>query len=566
MWSVAFVTTSAHAMAQIPRPVTVTVGSTIAGPAGAIADLIGVQQTPFTFNENFRNAWGEAAFNEIGFDVDDIAIQGEQGHSDPTTGHITLALQQPSIGFTLTASGIHYDFSRFDARIRYLKDVLHVRRIGFGWFGGIPAMLDPASLHDATVMDAGTGTPVHYSGKSASSYAPFDYALWQRAYRDIVHHIAVDLHMPGAHYAAPWEAEICGWRGVWAHHYENCHNSKDAFGILDDYVEVYARVFQTIKSADPTAVVSGPLTATVDRALEGTLWSVPEFLDRLHRYIIAHPQERVGLDEVHFQNYLYPKNGTLRDILDVVTQALIDSHFCADRNSCHIPMTVTGWNADFLFNDPTNPFYQKGKASMRPLQRQAFLVGNIMREVAPQNGPRRLTRAFLWPLDTDFGEDSFSAVFYPDFFAYSDPPNGAVRQQAVADRYKAPAFASLKLLAEMKSDEFILRVESSDDHLWTLATSVNRGAILHLLLANYASTAATVLPRIGSLDLLNATAEMILQRVDAGHSSDGKGLESGQKRWIHVPPSGLLPEMTLPPYAVARLTLQIKPAAPSGLN
>ena len=494
------------------------------GAAASIANLIGSQYEPYTFGFRNPDPWGVQAWREVGFNISDIGLFNFEGLSpDTTTGKI--------VGIHVRRSDngkLQLDFSDFDANIRFLRQTLGVEKIDFTAWGTPKALADPAA------------------GKYSYFHAPRDYKEWGEVLGQAVAHIANDLNLPGSTYK-PWTEPDTGW--YWRGHarpgeivtgISNAARVRETLmkdpRILKDYVEKYVTDWRVIKAADPTARVSGTFNVYSKR-LVNTLWSVDEFLDEIEHYNAAHAGERVTVDEIAYQDYNWYGHGLAEGV--VAANAVRSKHGLPSKT----PLVVVGWN-DGLGSGPSLQ------------QRAAYVVSNIMTELSPKGRPRTLSRAYLWPFDNDYSIYGLAPVVMPyHAVSYSgdDGSDGPFSAPPITAYQKRPLHAGLKLLSGMKPGTLVA-ARTENPNLSVLSALQPDGGLM-ITAANYDRRPCRVRPTLQGLGPDGRTAKLLLQRIDANHSSDGSGLENGIVRTVALDASGALSPIDMPPYSIIGITL-----------
>ena len=507
---------------EVPIVVDVT---KVLGAATSIGDLIGSQNEPYTFGFRNPDPWGIQAWREVGFNISDIALFHYDG-SNPftTTGKIV------GIRVTRDRGGkLHLDFRDFDENIRFMHETLGVRKIDFTAWGTPKALADPAA------------------GEFFFFHAPRDYKEWADILARAVAHIANDLNLAGSTYK-PWTEPDSGW--YWRGHArpgEVVTGVSDAAKVretvskdprvLEDYVEKYVTDWQAIKAADPTARMSGPFTV-YSKPIKGTLWSVDDFLSEIDQYNASHPAHRVTVDEIAYQDYNWHGHGLAEGVL--AANAVRDKHGLPSNT----PLVAVGWNAS-LQNDQSLQ------------QRAAYVVSNIIAELTPRGRPRTLSRAYLWPFDYDYGTYGLAPVVMPyQAVSYSgnDGSDGPLSNAAVTEYRKRPLHAGLKLLSGMKPGNLVATHHESPK--LSALSALQPNGDLKITVANYGSEECRIRPALRGLQGDARTARVILQRIDANHSSDGTGLENGLARSVSLDARGALPPVDMPPFSIIGITLK----------
>ena len=495
------------------------------GAAASIGDLIGSQYAPYTFDFRNPDPWGVQAWREVGFNISDIALFNFEG-SNPFTDAGKIV----GIHVRRRRDGkLQLDFRDFDENIRFLRQTLGVKKIDFTAWGTPKALADPAA------------------GKFFFFHAPRDYKEWAEILRQAVTHIANDLGLAGSTYK-PWTEPDTGW--YWRGHArpgEIVTGIADAARvretlmkdprILRDYVEKYVTDWRLIKAVDPTAKVSGTFNVYSKR-LVNTLWSVDEFLDEIDHYNAAHPGERVTVDEIAYQDYNWHGGGLAEGVIGA--NAAVTKHALPSTT----PLVVVGWN-NGMQNDQSLQ------------QRAAYVVSNIMTELTPTGRSRTLSRAYLWPFDYDDSVLGLAPVVMPyQAVSYSgdDGVGDPLSIPAVTTYAKRPLHAGLKLLSEMKPGKLVT-AHAQIPKVSALAALQPNGD-LTITAANYDHQACRVRPALMGVRRDGRTAKILLQRIDATHSSDGSGLENGFLRTFALDASGTLPPIDMPPYSVIGITLK----------
>jgi hypothetical protein len=407
-----------------------------------------------------------------------------------------------------------------------MRDTLGCKSIEF-MVAPMPRVLAPASVAKTTRY---------------MSYAPDNYAEWRDIVTRSVKHIRNDLKMPGTFYAAWGEPE--SWYG-WFGHYEKHWKLGDE-GVIDDYIEMYVETWRAVKAGDPDARVVGPTTMTVRTLKElGVPWAVEEFLAKLQKYNISHPDSSVTLDELHYQGY----NWDLRDTLDVEINLAVDllkKYGFPEKT----PLVLQGWNLDWTRKPTGNS----------PQKRASFLAGNIMRELAPAYRPRRLARTYIWPFDGDMGSPNQMSLVYlpaPEYkFDGASGTDDPYVDPEITEYKKMPAHAALLLLSRMQYDDDIISTRADTSCVWTLATINGNG--IKLMMTNYSVDTINVVSRLTNSELKGKKVNMTVQRVDENHSSDGKGLEEGETSSIKISRKGELPSFRICPYGIICIKLEKK--------
>ena len=495
------------------------------GAAASIGDLIGSQYEPYTFSFRNPDPWGVQAWREVGFNISDVALFNFEGlNPDTTTGKIVgIHVRRGRDG------KLRLDFSDFDANMRFLRQTLGVRKIDFTAWGTPKVLADPAA------------------GKYSYFHAPRDYKEWGEVLGRAVTHIANDLNLPGSTYK-PWTEPDTGWywRGR-ASPGEVVTGISDAARvretvmkdprILKDYVEKYVTDWRVIKAADRSAKVSGTFNVYSKR-LVNTLWSLDEFLEEIDRYNAAHPGERATVDEIAYQDYNWHGHGLAEGV--VAANAVRSKH----RLPSKTPLVVVGWNAS-LANDQSLQ------------QRAAYVVSNIMTELAPKGRPHTLSRAYLWPFDNDYSVYGLAPVVMPyHAVSYSgdDGSDAPFSVPPITVYQKRPLHAGLKLLSGMKPGTLV-EARTENPKLSVLAALQPNGDLM-ITAANYDRQPCRVRPALRGVRRDARTAGVLLQRIDANHSSDGSGLENEVVRSVALEAHGTLPPIDMPPYSVVGITLK----------
>ena len=527
---------SASAAADVVHPtqsakgsVTVTIDAArTSGPADVIGDLIGSQYAPFTFDAKHADPWGVEAWNEIGFNIGDIALFNFEG-----TNPYTDAGKIVGIHVSRGADGtLNLDFADFDRQIRFLRDVLHVKRIDFTAWGTPKALADPTA------------------GEFYFFHAPRSYAEWNDILARAVRHISTDLDLKGATYK-PWTEPDTAWywRGH-AHPGQIVTRGTDPAKmrallvrqpyILDDYVEKYVNDWKVIKAADPSAKVSGTFNVwSKALPMSGVAFTLDDFLDRLDGYNKTHPESPAGIDEIAYQDYNWRGNGLAEGV--VAANALVRKHHLP----ADIPLVLTGWNQD-MKTDSNLP------------RRAAYVAANIIGELTPHGRTRTLARAYLWPFDYDYGMPIAQVVIPYEATSYSgaDGVGDAFAVPAVTGYQKRPMHAALLLLARMKPGELLSA--SCDDHdVRVLAAAQPDGRILAVM-TNDTAGQRTISLRLPGSRFAGRAADLTLQRVDATHSANGTGLEAGAEQSVAIDGQGQVLRFEISPWSVVGIGLRLK--------
>lgn len=500
------------------------------GPAKAIGDLLGLQYAPYTFGPRNPDPWGIKAFTEIGFNVGDIALFNYEDISSPYTdaGKIVgIHVKRDKAG------RLQLDFSDFDKNIKFMRNVLHVRRIDFTCWGTPKALADPAA------------------GEFYFYHAPRSYAEWNDILARAVWHIAHVLKLPGSTYK-PWTEPETGyyWRGRARPGFIVTRQTdpakirarlvKQRF-ILDDYLEKYVNDWRVIKATDPTAKVGGPFTvwskaipAHPEHLDWGLAFTLDDFLSGLDDYNAHHPGKPVGIDEIDYQDYDWTGHGLADGV--IAANALVKKHHLPSN----IPLVLMGWNQN-LRTEPNHA------------RRTAYVVSNIVRELIPVGRPRTLARAYLWPFDTDYQyKDPVAPVVMPyqatSYDGADGVGDGPFSVPAVHKRLKRPMHAALVMLARMEPG-VLISAKSNDRAVPALASLQPDGRLLALMV-NDSAQSKVLTVRILRQSGMSTRGTLKVQRADATHSADGSGLEAGTQEAIVVGSSGKFPAVAVPPWSV----------------
>ena len=509
-----------------PKSTVVTLDAQrVLGPAEAIGDLIGSQYEPYTFGFRKPDPWGIEAWREVGFNIGDLALFTYEG-SNP----YTVSGKIVGIHVARGADGkLQLDFRDFDSNIAFIRDELRVKKIDFTVWGTPKPLADPAA------------------GEFFFFHAPASYSEWSDIVGRAVRHIVQDLRLPGSTYK-PWTEPDSGYyyRGR-AQPGQIVTREVDPEKlralltkqphILNDYVEKYVNDWRTIKAADPTARVSGTFNVW-SKPLKGEAFSLDDFLTRIDQHNRDNPSAPVTVDEIAYQDYNWNGNGLAEGVIGA--NELVKKHGLP----ANIPLVLTGWNKDM--NKEPN------------LQRRAaYIVANIIGELVPEGRARTLSRAYIWPFDYDYYGTGIGPVTMPYaavVYSGDDGSDGPLSIPPITGYHKRPMHAGLKLLAQMKPGQLI-SASSANPGLKVLATIQPDGHVM-LVIANHTDEEQRVTPVLNGTALASRTAQLTVQRVDAAHSADGKGLEPGDRRRVHIDAKGALPALDLPPWSVTGVTVQ----------
>ena len=524
---------SAFAAALLPQSakpsvrVTIDVARTL-GPADAIGDLIGSQYAPFTFDAKHQDPWGVAAWREIGFNVGDIALFNFEG-----TNPYTDAGKIVGIHVSRGADGrLNLDYADFDRNIHFLQDVLHVRRIDFTAWGTPKPLADPAA------------------GEFYFFHAPRSYKEWNDILTQAVRHISTELGLTGATYK-PWTEPDTGW--YWRGHAQRGRivtRGTDPAKIrallvrqpfiLDDYMEKYVNDWKVIKAADPSAKVSGTFNVW-SKAVPGSggAFTVDDFLRRLDAYNRSHLDAPAGIDEIAYQDYNWRGNGLAEGVI-AANKVVLKHHLRAD-----IPLVITGWNQDM-------------KSDSNLSRRAAYVAANIIGELTPRGRKRTLARAYIWPFDYDYGMPIAPVVMPYEATSYTgdDGVGEPFSVPAIATYQKRPLHAALLLLARMRPGE-LLSAACDDRDVRVLAAAQPDGQILAVV-TNDSARMRSISLRLPDDRYLDHAVNLILQRVDATHSADGAGLETGTNQSLAIDSQGEVLRFEISPWSVVGIGFRIK--------
>lgn len=494
------------------------------GPAEVIGDLIGSQYEPYTFGFRHPDPWGIGAWREVGFNISDIALFDFEG-SNPFT------VSGKIVGIHVrrdTAGNLRLDFSDFDKNINFMRHDLGAKKIDFTVWGTPKALADRAA-----------GSIFFFS-------APANYQEWAQIVQSAVRHIKDDLGLAGSSYK-PWTEPDSGWywrgrarEGQMATTAENATKIQQAIvkerPLLDDYVEKYVNDWHAIKGIDPAAKVGGPFSV-YSTDLPGSAFSTDDFLTKIDAYNAAHPTSRVTVDELVYQDYNWHGNG-LPEGVRGANALIAKQHLPATT-----PLVLAGWNNGM-----------KNDQSLQ--QRAVYLVSNIIGELLPVGRPRTLSRAYIWPFDYDYYAVGLGPVIMPYpavSYMGEDGSDAPMKIPAITERSKRPAHAGLLLLSHLKRGQLIA-AQSSSAAVAVIA-AVQPDERIQFVVTNYSPRSQRISASLSGTAKARNYTDITFQRVDANHSSDGTGLESGETRHVAIAANGELPSFDALPYSITGVTI-----------
>ena len=372
------------------------------------------------------------------------------------------------------------------------------------------------------VLASGARTCFHYRGNVTP---PRDLAQWEDLIRDLTRHLAGRY---GHEEVAKW------WFEVWN------EPNLDYFwdGTQEDYFELYRRSAAAVKFVDPSFRVGGPATAR-----DGWVAELIAFCRR----------EGAPLDFV--STHHYPTDAALAPQLDMEDQMAASPRGVLTKwvketraKAGDLPLHYTEWN--------TSP------SSRDPYHDAPYAAAFILKTIADNGG---LVDSYsFWTFSDIFEEAGFPSLPFHGGF-------GLLNIHGI----EKPSYHAFRFLRELGGER--LPMEGRGHTVEALAAS--RGPLTHVLLWNYnlprsairAGRVRLVVTRAGRplkatierVDDEHANARAAWQEIGRPHYLSRQQVEQLRRaaavRAERLPVNGAAGsqavEFTLPPWAIARVTL-----------
>jgi hypothetical protein len=399
------------------------------------------------------------------------------------------------IRVTRNASGtVDLDFTWFDVHVNEIVTLCHSRPI-------FNAIWIPQAL------SSNPSDPEYYS------YAPADLTEWYDVVYRTVDHL-VQMGFAGSIFEV-WSEPDGTWFGHPARPGRN----------MQDFIDLYVATYHAVKDADPTALVAGPKTASQDSVtIGGHPWGLPEFLYGLEAWNQANPGRAAPIEILCWHDYVWTSFDVSHgaDFVDSVVATI------------GVPsLTFPVW-PPYMLGEWNHGFY----TYVDPLQRQAYLIHNLIKEADPR------TRRFLM-----LGIYSFHLG---PLGIHSD----LVEVNLQGDVCYRPSFSGMQMLTAMQAGNCVdaaVYDPSPADPLTALSTL--DGTTVRVALCNPRNQPKTVALYLADLPTWNGPMRRTVQLIGNGRSEGCDGLGLGRTRIVQAVQGQYFMTLQLSAYGSALITL-----------
>ena len=406
---------------------------------------------------------------------------------------------------------LHYSFFNCDQVFDYLLSI------------GMKPFVELSFM--PTALASGSKTVFSYQGNITP---PKDYQEWSRLIERLVSHL---IERYGEKEVSQWFFE------VW-----NEPNLKQFWsGSQREYFKLYRHTVEAIKKISPALRVGGPATA-------GSEW-IEEFVDFCERHDVAAD----FISTHHYPNDGYEANGDIEMQLFKSQRGIMRE--VAQNTRCHAgarPVYYTEWNSS---STPGDPLHDDPYAA-------AFVASTVMEANGLVDGYS------FW---------TFSDIFEESYFP-STPFHGGFGLLTLNDIAK-PTYRAFELLHELGERQSLV----DGLHETVDCSLIQKESSLTLWLTNHTTPGHSIETEELHIQLQNAREPLgaRIQRIDKDHANPkqlwqelgqpeyltAKDIERlheasqvvSEKQAIRFEHGVISLKVTLPPHAIAAITIEFKP-------